>query len=302
MRHFINILDHSRDELEWMLARSFTQKARLKAGYPDTLMAGKILLMYFEKPSTRTRLSLETAALTLGGHAINESGSRLGTREAIKDVARVVSRYVHMVSIRTFGHEIITEFAQYSGVPVINALSDHSHPTQAMADIMTMREHLGDLTGKKLVYIGDGNNVVRSLGAICGRLDIRFAVATPKGYELDAETRALFARECPKMEFEETTDPAKALKNADVVYTDVWASMGQESESEKRKAEFAPYQLNTALMKAAPKRCRVMHCLPAHRGEEITDEVMECPESIVFDQAENRMHFYRGLFACLLEG
>lgn len=300
MKGFINILDHDRDELEQILTRAAELKARLKAGIPDHGMRGKILAMYFEKPSTRTRFSLETAAVTLGGHAIHENNTRLGDREAVRDVARVVSRYVDLVSIRTFGHDILEEFAKYADVPVINALSDHSHPTQAMADVMTMREHLGDTRGKKLVYIGDGNNVALSLAALCGRLGIRFGISCPEGYGLSESTRTELLRECPDMDFSEEQNPKLALADADVAYTDVWVSMGMEEEAARRKAAFAPYQLNEELLRAAKQGCKIMHCLPAHRGEEITDGVMDAPESIVFDQAENRMHLYRGLFAHLM--
>ena len=301
MIHFVSILDHDEAWLEKVLASSSALKARMKAGIPDRKFMGKTLGMFFDKPSTRTLVSLEVAITSMGGAAIDCSGeTRLGQREAVNDVARVMSRYVNVVAIRTFGHEVVRKFAANATVPVINALSDYSHPTQAMADVMTMREHLGDTRGRKLAFIGDGNNVARSLASVCGRLGISFAIASPKGFELDEPFRMRLAKECPGMDFIETNDPAAAVKGADVVYTDVWASMGQEGESQERLRSFSAFQVNSSLMAKAPAGCLVMHCLPAHRGEEIADDVLESKASIVFDQAENRMHFYRGLFAELL--
>jgi ornithine carbamoyltransferase len=301
VKHFIEILDHEPAELEHILSVSADLKKRLKNGIADRLMLGKTLGMFFEKPSTRTRVSQECAVVSMGGVAINlESSSRLGEREAIRDVARVMSRYVSLLSIRTFGHELVKELARWSDVPVINTLSDYSHPTQAMADIQTMREHVGDTAGKTLTYIGDGNNVARSLFSICAKLGVRFACATPEGYELDKEFLSYAEKCCPKAEILLTNDPALAVKEAAVVYTDVWTSMGQEKEKSERIKTFAPYQVNAELMAKAPQRALVMHCLPAHRGEEITDEVMESKYSVVFDEAENRMHIYRSLFALLL--
>ncbi len=300
MRHFINILDYSRAELGELFAVAERLKDRYRQGIRDLPFAGKLLGMYFEKPSLRTRVSLETAAVSLGGSAIClETGGEMAAREHLKDQAQVMSRFVHAVSIRTFGHEIVQTFAAHSSVPVINALSDYSHPTQALADLLTLREHLGELAGKTLVFVGDGNNVARSLAALCARLDMRFVLACPDGYRLDQPfLKGLKAAE-PAAQVVETPDVAAAVREAAVVYTDVWASMGQEGEAAARAEIFAPFQVNAALMAKAPKGALVMHCLPAHRGAEITDEVIDSGVSIVYDQAENRMHINRALLAAL---
>lgn len=303
MKHFINVLDHDTDTLSRLLERCHTLKGRMGEGIHDRLLLGKVLLAYFEKPSTRTRFSLESAIASMGGYAICQDqpgGTRLGEREPIKDIARVVSRYVNIISIRTFAHSVVEELAEYGSIPVINALSDFSHPTQAMADIMTIEEHLGTAKEKHLVFVGDGNNVARSLAAVAGRLGMRFTLTCPEGYELDRHFREKLERECPNLDFTETHDPAAAVKTADIVYTDVWASMGQEEEAEERQRQFMPFQVNEKLMAGAPQGCIFMHCLPAHRGEESTDGVLESQQSVIFDQAENRMHFYRGLFVTLL--
>ncbi|MFH0910361.1 MAG: ornithine carbamoyltransferase [Planctomycetota bacterium] len=301
--HFISVLDHSTETLTRLLNRAAALKARRRAGIHDRLLLGRTLGMFFDKPSTRTRVSLEVAAASMGGYAIHQEGSasRLGAREPVQDVARVMSRYTDLIAIRTFGHDVVETFARYATVPVVNALSDYSHPTQAMADMLTLRERWGKLEGKKLVFVGDANNVARSLAAASGRLGLSFAIARPPEYGFEAAFLACLAKACPGMDFAETSDPAAAVGDADVLYTDVWTSMGQEAEAAERKKTFLPYQLNAALLGRAPKGCLVMHCLPAHRGQEITDEVLESPRSVVFDQAENRMHFYRGLFAELLE-
>lgn len=302
MQHFINILDHTAADLTALLDTAARLKARMKQGERDTPMQGKTLAMYFQKPSLRTRVSLEVAMNSMGGSAIcMEVGNQpLGARESIPDQARVMSRYVDVISMRTFDHAAIEEMARWGTVPVINVLSDWSHPTQAMADILTMREHLGELTGRTLTYVGDGNNVARSLAALCARLGIRFVCSSPAGYELQAEFLDTLHAVCPGACIELVGDPREAVADAAAVYTDVWASMGQETEAAARLAAFRPYQVNAALMQAAPKGAIVLHCLPAHRGDEITDEVMDSPASVVFDQAENRMHINRALFATLV--
>lgn len=302
MRHFINILDHSTDELTALLDTAARLKARMKRGERDLPMQGKTLAMYFQKPSLRTRVSLEVAINSMGGSTIcMEVGNQpLGARESIPDQARVMSRFVDVISMRTFDHAAIEEMARWSTVPVINVLSDWSHPTQAMADILTMREHLGDLAGRTLTYVGDGNNVARSLASLCARLGIRFVCSSPAGYELDAAFLDTLRKASPDACIELEADPHRAVSDAAAVYTDVWASMGQETEAEARLAAFRPYQVNTALMQSAPAGTIVLHCLPAHRGDEITDEVMDSPASVVFDQAENRMHINRALFATLV--
>jgi ornithine carbamoyltransferase len=305
MKHFLNILDHSPEALDRLLVRSALLKARRKAGIADRLLLGRTLGMFFDKPSTRTRVSLEVAVASMGGHAINlESAgpaSRLGAREELRDVARVMSRYVDLVAIRTFGHDIVETFARWSSAPVVNALSDYSHPTQAMADILTLRERWGSFEGKTLAFVGDANNVARSLAAACGRFGLRFAIAHPPAYGFEESFLRRLAKECPQLDFTDATDPVHVVKKADAVYTDVWASMGQEAEAVERRKAFVPFQLNETLLARAPAGCLVMHCLPAHRGEEISDGVIESAQSVVFDQAENRMHLYRGLFAELLD-
>ncbi len=299
MKHFINILDHSTAELEQILVGAERLKARRRAGIQDRFLLGKTMGMLFEKPSTRTRVSLETAMATLGGTALELSG-RLEKREPLKDLARVLSRYVDVIAIRTFAHTVVETFAEWSSVPVINALSDTSHPTQALADILTLRERLGDLTGKTLAFVGDGNNVARSLVSLCAKLGLRFVLASPEEYRLPAAHLEAVRAACPGADIQQTSDPATAVKGADAVYTDVWVSMGEEEKSRAKKKVFLPFQVNAALMKQAPADALVMHCLPAHRGEEIADEVIESPASVVFDQAENRMHINRALLALLL--
>ena len=300
MKHILSVIDMSRDDLELVLDRSAEMKARLRKGIHDPLYQGKTLGMYFEKPSLRTRVSLESAINSLGGGAVcleERVPGQMWLRESVRDQARVMSRFVGLVSMRTFSQEVIEEFAANSSVPVVNVLSDFAHPTQAMADFLTFREHFGDLAGKTMTYLGDGNNVARSLLSAAALLGVRFIWSGPEGYRLDGAYVKRVRDKVGKMDFVEEIDPAKAVKEADVVYTDVWASMGQEEEAAKREKEFAAYQVNEKLLADAPKGCKVMHCLPAHRGVEITDGVMDGSQAIVYDQAENRMHVYRGLFA-----
>lgn len=301
-KDFINILDFTTEELEDFLKKAVILKARKRAGMVEDTMKGKTLGMYFEKDSLRTRVSLEVAMNSMSGSAIymDFKGKHIFERESLPDQARVMSRFVDVIAMRTFSHEELEAFAEWATVPVINVLSDWSHPTQAMADIMTMREYMGDTTGKELVYIGDGNNVARSLASLCARLEIKFTIACPKGYELDEEFFTILLEKCPSCQVRQINDPIEAVKEADAVYTDVWASMGQEAETEKRKKDFAPFQINRELLNHAPKGAIVLHCLPAHRGEEITDEIMDDTSiSAVFDQAENRMHINRALISVL---
>ncbi|MCL2647988.1 MAG: ornithine carbamoyltransferase [Phycisphaerales bacterium] len=275
------------------------KKQRKETGQNDLLASGgggKVLACIYEKPSLRTRVSFEMAMFQLGGNAIyispNEIG--LGTRESAPDVARVLSGMVDGIMARVFEHQKILELAEHALVPVINGLSDYSHPCQAMADIMTIEEHFGKLAGLTLAYIGDGNNVARSLMAACACFNMKFRMAAPPGYGLE--------KELPGLDFAITPEPRDALRNADVIYTDTWVSMGQEAEKEKRMAAFQPYQVNAELLKAASRHAVVMHCLPANRGLEITDEVIDGPRSVVFQEAENRLHFQKGLLAVLLCG
>lgn len=259
-------------------------------------LRGKTVGMIFEKPSTRTRVSFETGIYQMGGHAIllSDATVQLGKRETIADVGRTLSRYVNGIVIRTFEHKKVTELAEYSSVPVINALSDFAHPCQALADVFTLIEKKGDVKGLKLVFMGDGNNVARSLNALCKMTGINFLLCCPKGYEME---------DC-----EISHDPAAAVKDADVIYTDVWTSMGQEKETKKRLKDFAKYQVNSRLVDivrtihelSQQSRPLIMHCLPAHRGEEITDDVIDGPNSIVFDQAENRLHVQKAVMLMLM--
>ena len=305
MKHILSVVDLEPGDFSLILAESARMKARMKKGIFDPLCQGKTLGMYFEKPSLRTRVSLECAINSLGGGALALEASapgKLWERESIRDQARVMSRFVSMVSMRTFSQEDIEEFAREASVPVVNVLSDFGHPTQAMADFLTMQERFGcktpaELKGRTLVYLGDGNNVARSLLAASAWTGVRFIWSGPGGYRIDQPFVDRVKGKIPGVEFIEEPDPAKAVREADAVYTDVWASMGQEAETAKRAVEFADYQVNEKLLENAPERAIVLHCLPAHRGSEITDGVMDGGQSAVYDQAENRMHVYRGLFS-----
>jgi ornithine carbamoyltransferase len=304
MKDFLSISQCSTDELLDLLRLARDLKTLYKKGGRDLCLAGKTLAMLFEKASLRTRLSFQVAMIDLGGYAVNlkpDDIGIIGKREPAKDMARVLSRYVHGIMARTFAHDTIVEFAHYATVPVINALSDWSHPCQAMADVMTIEEHLGALKGIKIAYIGDGNNVARSLAFVAAKLSMKLTLASPEGYDLDADSIQL-ANDTLAGCVQTTRDPFAAVKDADVIYTDTWVSMGQEAEKEQRVRQFQGYQVNGKLLDAAPKHARVMHCLPAYRGVEITDEVCESPQSIIFDEAENRLHFQRALLKKLLSG
>lgn len=302
MKSFLAIRDFSTEELMDMLDLSIRLKKLYKSGGRDVCLAGKVLAMLFEKASLRTRVSFQVAMSDLGGAAIYlkpEDIGIIGKREPARDMARIFSRYVDGIMARTFAHETLVELDRWATVPVINALSDWSHPCQAMADMMTILEHFGRLEGLTLAYVGDGNNVARSLAYGCAKFGLKYQIATPKGYALDEEA----IREPNTIRpgtAEQMTDPARAVKNADVVYTDTWVSMGQESEKEKRIADFQGFQVNAQLLAGAPAHAKVMHCLPAYRGFEITDEVAEADNCIIFDQAENRLHFQRALLKKLL--
>jgi ornithine carbamoyltransferase len=267
-------------------------------------LEGKILAMIFQKPSLRTRMTFEAGMLQLGGEAIYLAPSdiQMGSRESAYDIGKNLERWVDGIMIRTFGHRIAVDLARSTRIPVINALTDLSHPCQGMADFFTLREHKGGLAGLKLAYVGDGNNVCHSLLLAAARGGTKMAVGTPAGYEPNPEiVRA--AREDGKgtgFEAVVTNDPEEAVRDADAVYTDVWASMGQEAEKQKRAGIFAPFQVNSKLMSHAKKDAVFMHCLPAHRGEEVTDEVIDSPNSIVYDQAENRLHIQKVILNLLM--
>jgi len=302
MKDFLSINDYSAEQLKELLRESRKLKSLYSVGGRDLCLAGKTLAMLFEKPSLRTRVSFEVAMTDLGGNAIYvkpEDIGGLGKREPIKDIARVLSKYVDGIMARTFEHSAVTELAEFATVPVINALTDRLHPCQAMSDVLTIQEHCGELEGVKIAYIGDGNNVARSLAFACGKLGMKMVIATPAGYELDAESIKT-ANQTSAQSVSQTNDPAQAVADANIIYTDTWVSMGQEDEKKKRRADFAGFQVNAELLKSAPDNAKIMHCLPAYRGFEITDEVAESPNSIIFDQAENRLHFQRALLKKLM--
>jgi len=302
MKDFLSIIDCPAEFLEELLGMSTDLKNLYKAGGSDSCLSGKTLAMLFEKPSLRTRISFQVAMTDLGGSAIYvkpEDVGGIGKREPVKDIARVLSRYVHGIMARTFEHSTVTELAEYATVPVINALTDFSHPCQAMADVLTIQEHCGRIQGIRIAFIGDGNNVARSLAHACAKLGMKMAVASPASYELDAETIQK-ANQISASSIRQTNDPRQAVLDADVIYTDTWVSMGQEREKQKRQADFVGFAVNAALVKCAPAHVRIMHCLPAYRGFEITDEVAESAQSIMFDQAENRLHFQRALLKKLM--
>lgn len=304
MQHFLAITDFSSDTLWQFLCRAKELKDELKQGGNRPILQGKILGMLFQKPSLRTRVSFEVGMLHLGGQAIYISPHEigLGKRESVADVARVLSGYVDGIMARVFSHNHILELAHYSQVPVINGLSDYNHPCQALTDIFTIWEQFGRLEGLQLAYVGDGNNVVTSLMTIAAKVGLDCRIATPPAYQPSAtvlaEARSL--AEETEINITVTHDPAEAVTGADIIYTDVWTSMGQESEAEARLKVFPPYQVNSQLVGLANPEAVVMHCLPAHRGEEITDEVADSRQSIIFQQAENRLHAQKGILALLL--
>jgi ornithine carbamoyltransferase len=292
-RHFLAIADLSIEELRDLLDLAVELKAAWRMGEGGQPLHGRILAMLFEYPSLRTRVSFEVGMQQLGGHAmyIAPNEVMLGKREPVADAARVLSRYVDAIMLRTSGHERVTELAEHATVPVINGLSEAEHPCQALADLLTVREHRGALAGLRLAFVGDGNNVCNSLMLAAAKTGMRVAVATPPAYRPAAEyvEAARAAAAATGGEVDLFTDPREAVRAADVIYAEVWISMGMERESAERRTAFAGFQVNDALMELAGDAV-VMHCLPAHRGEEISAEVLEGPDSIVWDQAENRLH------------
>ncbi len=302
MKNFLSINECSAEQLKELLDGSRELKKLYKGGGRDLCLCGKSLAMLFEKPSLRTRMSFQVAMTDLGGNAIYvkpEDIGGIGKREPVKDMARVLSRYVDGIMARTFEHSTVTELAEFATVPVINALTDWSHPCQAMADMLTISEHCGRLKGVKIAFVGDGNNVARSLAFACAKLGMKMVIATPAGYELDAETIKT-ANQVSAGSVSQTNDPAQAVVDADIIYTDTWVSMGQEDEKKKRLEDFAGFQVNAELLKSASADVKIMHCLPANRGYEITDEVAESANSIIFEQSENRLHFQRALLKKLM--
>jgi ornithine carbamoyltransferase len=294
---FLTIRDFTSDELRHLLALAREVKTA-PARFSDALK-GKTLAMIFEKPSLRTRVSFDVGIQQLGGFSVYLSPAEinLGKRESVYDVARNLERMVQGIMIRTFAHDIVEKMAECAAIPVINGLTDYSHPCQAMADYLTILEHKGRLEGLKLAYVGDSNNVSNSLMFAAARFGVHVVVASPAGYQPRSEVAAWTREEGAKTgsTLLVTTDPAEAVAGADVVYTDTWASMGQEAEAYARKAVFRPYQVNAELFAKAKPDALFMHCLPAHRGEEVTDEVIDSPNSVVFDEAENRLHAQKAI-------
>ncbi len=304
MRHFLDIPDHDVPTLRRVLDLAFELRAQRRAGVGNAaLLRGKTAALLFEKPSLRTRVSFEQAMYELGGRAIVLAGAEvgIGTRESPADIARVLSGMVHGIVARVFAHQKLQELASHASIPVVNALSDDSHPCQALADLMTLMDEFGkDLTGRTLTFVGDGNNVARSLAHLCARLGVAFVLACPEGYELEASLFDSLRTQFPKAQLSTCRDPREAVRRADAIYTDTFVSMGQEAEKERRLHAFKAYQLNGELIAAAPPHAIVLHCLPAYRGIEITDEAMDGPRSRVFPQAHNRLHVQKGLLALLM--
>jgi ornithine carbamoyltransferase len=306
MRHFIDLTEWSTTDLHDLLRLAVELKRNHKAGNDQARLRGKVLGMIFQKPSLRTRVSFEVGMLQLGGHAIylspNEIG--LGKRESIPDVARVLSGYVDGIMARVFEHAHLLELAQWSKVPVINGLSDDSHPCQAMADILTIYEHFGKTEGLKWAYIGDGNNVAASSLVAAANFGMDFVTATPNEYRIPQASidiaQPLVMRN--EIEFTQVESPEEAARGADILYTDTWISMGQEAEAAEREAIFADYQINEKLLQVANPGAIVLHCLPAHRGQEITNEVADGAQSKIFEQAENRLHAQKAIMVKLMEG
>jgi len=302
MRHLDTLLRLNPPEIAEIFRLTADLKAKWKQGARPRLLDGRVMALLFEKPSLRTRISFEAAIAHLGGSSIFLSCAEAGLngRESLPDVARVLGGYADWIVIRTFSHQLVDDFIEHAHCPIINGLSDLSHPCQALADLFTMQECFGKLPGKTLAFVGDGNNVARSLAVGANLLGVRFIHSAPKGYELSASFLKAVHDRLPNAEIVLEPDPLKAAAEADVIYTDVWASMGQESEQEKRRTVFAPYQVNGRMMAAARPDARFMHCLPARRGMEVTDEVMDSPASAVFEEAENRMHVAKGLLLWIL--
>ncbi len=301
--HLLALGEFTRQELQSLIDRALTLKAESKAGVRHQQLAGRKICLLFEKPSTRTRVSFEAAMYGLGGQVIFMSAkeSQLGRGEPLKDTARVLSRYVDAIVVRTFGQGVVEELARYATVPVINALTDLHHPCQVLSDLMTVIEEKGELTALKTVWLGDGNNMANSWIEAASVFGFPLTLACPAGFEPNAAILEKARARCSQP-IEVLRDPATAIRGADVVNVDVWASMGQEAEQEQRLELFKSYQLNSALLAQAGKGAIVLHCLPAHRDEEITEEVLEGSQSVVFDQAENKMHIHAAILESFITG
>ncbi len=301
-KDILTLLDLSKEDFELLFKRAFELKEQLKEGAAEKTLAGKTLGLIFDKPSTRTRISFEAAIIQLGGTPIfiNARDTQIGRNEPVRDTARVIARYLDGLAIRTYSQDLLKEYAEFANIPVINALTDLYHPCQVLSDLMTIIECKGGYTKLKIVWIGDGNNVCNSWINAAAVLGLDLVLACPEGYAPDPEIlkRGMASG---NDQLTVTTDPIAAVQYADVIYTDVWASMGQESEHSRRKRAFEPFQVNTALLKSATREdVVVMHCLPAHRGEEISETVLEGPHSIVWDQSENKLHMHKAVLDVLM--
>jgi len=304
-KHFLDLFDHSAEELLMLLDKSRELKAVYQSGRTDRCLESKSMVMLFEKPSMRTRISFEVGMTDLGGSAINvrpdDIGGLIGEREPISDMTRVLNGYCDVIVARTFGHNVITEIAKHATIPVINALTDECHPCQAMADMLTIIEHCGGLSGKKVTYIGDGNNMSRSLAVVCAKLGLHFTIAAPSSYDMPASFYEK-VRAISHTEITSTEDVKEAVKDADIIYTDTWTSMGQEEEKAQRIKDFSGFCINADLLAAAQSTAKIMHCLPAYRDLEITNDVINATNSVIFEQAHNRLHFQRALLKYLITG
>jgi ornithine carbamoyltransferase len=301
-KDFISIADYSKTEIEEIFNLTRQLKEKTKNREQHHLCKNKTMAMIFAKPSARTRISFEIGMYQLGGYAIYLSPSdvSIGKREAVKDIARVISGYNDIIMARLFDHAHIIELAEYAKIPVINGLTDYNHPCQILADIYTVLEYRGSLDNIKISYIGDGNNVANSWLNLAAKIPMHLVICSPSGYEPDKRTIS-YAKDQKTSKIEILSDPGRAIENADIIYTDVWASMGQEDEAEARKKIFKGYQVNRQMMQYAKPDAKFMHCLPAHRGDEVTDEIIDGSQSIVFEQAENRLHVQKAIIVKLLE-
>ncbi len=302
MKHFTALCDLTRDELTHLLQEAARLKAAQKRREPNDSLARRVVGLVFEKPSLRTRVSFEAAVAQMGGHSLflpaQEVG--LGWRESLEDFARMMNHYVDALVLRVFKHTTVAGIAAASTIPIINGLSDLAHPCQAAADLLTIQECFGEVKGRTIAFVGDGNNVARSLARGLAMLGATFRHSAPAGYEFDKSFVADIKKQFGASRIESEPDPSKAVKDADVIYTDVWTSMGQEAEREERLKTFAPYQVNATLLAKAPKHAKVLHCLPAHRGEEITSEVLDGPQCVAFEQAGNRLHAQKAILEWLV--
>ncbi len=301
MRHLVTLFDISAEELGTIFAITKDLKSKFRQGVREPLLPGRVMALMFEKPSLRTRVSFQSGMAHLGGTSMmlgDDVG--FGKRERVDDFTRVLSELVDVIVVRSKQHSTVENIAEHATCAVINGLTDLAHPCQALADLYTVHERFGDLSETKIAWIGDANNVARSLAIGCAVMGARLSLASPEGYRFDEGFLGLLAARFPDWKLEQTDDPAQAVEGASAVYTDVWASMGQEKEQQQRKKDFADFQVNEALMASAPGDAVFMHCLPARRGEEVTDGVMDSPNSVIVEQAANRMHVQKGVLTWLL--